>query len=208
MLDGDFRDFTSLGEIARHCPRVCCMSATIQPDLLSDLAGKFGRDGFSSSIAMSPQRSTLSLRLRLTQDTKSFITADLCRSHKESALLFFVCSKIMFRMSPATCSQHFVTGASSSAHPARPQILLLLTVQTRPSWYVRQYWLLESRFRRCQGFISLIVHMVQRCSCRAQDAGVGMREKHASRPWLPPDSSWRPSKAPIWSMCPGWQPFA
>jgi len=89
VLDGDFRDFTSLGEIARHCPRVCCMSATIQPDLLSDLAGKFGRDGFSSSIAMSPQRSTLSLRLRLTQDTKSFITADLLSQPQgERAIIF------------------------------------------------------------------------------------------------------------------------
>ncbi len=77
MLDGDYRDFANLGEIARHCPRVCCMSATIQLDLLSNLAGKFGRDGFSASISMSPQRSTLTLRLRLTSDTRAFITADL-----------------------------------------------------------------------------------------------------------------------------------
>ena len=89
MLDGDFRDFADLGETTRHCPRVCCMSATIQPDLLSDLAGKFGRDGFSASISMSPQRSTLSLVLKVTSDTRSFITADLLsQSPGERAIIF------------------------------------------------------------------------------------------------------------------------
>ena len=89
MLDGDFRDFADLGETTRHCPRVCCMSATIQPDLLSDLAGKFGRDGFSASISMSPQRSTLSLVLKVTSDTRSFITVDLLsQSPGERAIIF------------------------------------------------------------------------------------------------------------------------
>ena len=54
-------------------------------------------------------------------------------------------------MSLTTCSQRAATGACSSAYPARPQILLLLTGQNRPSWFVLQCWLLVSRFRRFQG---------------------------------------------------------
>ena len=53
------------------------MSATIQPGLVSLLAGKFGRTAFSESIWMPPNRASLSLVLRITSDINSFITGDI-----------------------------------------------------------------------------------------------------------------------------------
>jgi superfamily II DNA helicase RecQ len=50
ILDGDYRDFSTVNEISAHCAQVCCMSATIQPQYTDSLASKLGRTGFSTSM--------------------------------------------------------------------------------------------------------------------------------------------------------------
>lgn len=90
ILDGDWRDFANLSDISHHCPQICCMSATIQPDLLSELAGKFGRTAFSESIWMPPNRASLSLVLRITSDTRSFISGEI-RSQKQGHRAIVFC---------------------------------------------------------------------------------------------------------------------
>jgi hypothetical protein len=89
VLDGDFRDFANLSDITQQCPQICCMSATIQPQILSELAGILGRTAFSKSISMSPHRSSLSLALRITTDTRSFITGELQSQTKGQRAIIF-----------------------------------------------------------------------------------------------------------------------
>ena len=77
VVDGDFRDFSRLHEVTTYCPQVCCMSATIRPDSLSQLAEKIGRSSFSRSISVSPERATLVLQLVVTSDIRDFISKNL-----------------------------------------------------------------------------------------------------------------------------------
>lgn len=65
------------------------MSATIQPDLISELAGKFGRTAFSKSIWMPPNRSSLTLALRITPDIKLFVAAEIRRQQPRQRAIVF-----------------------------------------------------------------------------------------------------------------------
>lgn len=77
VVDGDFRDFSGLSEVTTFCPQVCCMSATIRPDYVSHLAEKIGRNSFSRSITVSPERENLRLQLVMTSDTRAFISQNI-----------------------------------------------------------------------------------------------------------------------------------
>ena len=65
------------------------MSATIRPDILFVLADKIGRASFSESIAVSPERASLSLQLVVTSEGRDFIVQNLQRQPQcERAIIF------------------------------------------------------------------------------------------------------------------------
>lgn len=89
MVDADFRDFSSLHAVTTYCPQVCCMSATIRPGTVAVLADKIGRVSFSESIALSPERASLSLHLVVTSEVRDFIVQNLqTQPRRERAIIF------------------------------------------------------------------------------------------------------------------------
>lgn len=88
-LDGDFRDFSTLNEISAHCAQVCCMTATLQPQHLTTLASKLGRNGFSTSMFVPPSRPGLVMQLKMTTDSKSWIVQQLKAQPKHQKAIVF-----------------------------------------------------------------------------------------------------------------------
>jgi superfamily II DNA/RNA helicase len=87
------------------------MSATMQPHLISEIAAKFGRSGFSKSISMPPIRPNLSIALKLTSDTRAYVTKDLVKQEKgERAIIF-----CLFKSNVLQMARHI-----EKAFPTRP----------------------------------------------------------------------------------------
>lgn len=98
-LDGDFRDFSTLNEISAHCPKVCCMTATLQPQHVTTLASKLGRNGFSKSMFLPPSRPGLVMLLKLTTDSKAWIVQQLKAQPKhQKAIVFCLFKKAVSEM--------------------------------------------------------------------------------------------------------------
>ena len=80
VLDADYRDVENLHEICVHCPQVCCMTATLQPSHVGQLAQKLGRSGcVSKSMLLSPKRINLSLVLQITVDARLWMCSQLSK---------------------------------------------------------------------------------------------------------------------------------
>ena len=90
ILDRDWRpDFSKLWEIAKHCPKICCMTATLQPHCVSQLASQFGRSTFSQSLCISPYRSGIQLAMKVTQEPRLWIEQQLLSQPlTERAIIF------------------------------------------------------------------------------------------------------------------------
>lgn len=98
-LDGDFRDFSTLNELSAHCAQVCCMTATLQPQHLTTLASKLGRNDFSTSMFVPPNRPGLVMLLKLTTDSKSWIVQQLKAQPKhQKAIVFCLFKKVVSEM--------------------------------------------------------------------------------------------------------------
>jgi hypothetical protein len=89
VVDADFRDFHGIQEMARYCPQVCCMTATLQPHFTSVLASILGRPKFSRSILLSPKRNSVSLVIKVTSDPRKFIADDLCAQDENRRAIVF-----------------------------------------------------------------------------------------------------------------------
>ena len=89
VIDGDFRDFSTLSQVTTHCPQVCCMSATIRPDSLPPLADKIGRSLFSQSIFLSPERPNLALQLVVTSEIRAFFEGNLRKQPSGQRAIIF-----------------------------------------------------------------------------------------------------------------------
>ena len=89
VVDADFRDFNGIQEMARFCPQVCCMTATLQPHFTSVLTSILGRTQFSRSILLSPRRNSVSLLIKVTSDPRKFIADDLCGQKENQRAIVF-----------------------------------------------------------------------------------------------------------------------
>ena len=89
VVDADFRDFHGIQEMARYCPQVCCMTATLQPHFTSAVASILGRPQFSRSILLSPRRNSVSLVIKVTSDPRRFIADDLCGQDENRRAIVF-----------------------------------------------------------------------------------------------------------------------
>lgn len=137
VVDGDFRDFHGIQELATFCPQVCCMTATLQPQYASVLTASLGRPKFSTSIMISPERQSLSVVLKLTTDTRQFIAEDLLLQEKgERAIVFCLFKNNVPDMARILRSKHTnreifecVSGASADlvAFAASPSAIMVCT---------------------------------------------------------------------------------
>ncbi len=95
VLDADYRDFENLHEICVHCPKVCCMTATLQPSHVAQLEQKLGRSGcVSKSMLLSPKRMNLSLVLQITVDARLWICSQLSKQNfGQRAIVFCLFKK-------------------------------------------------------------------------------------------------------------------
>jgi hypothetical protein len=77
VVDRDFRDFHGLQELARYCPQVCCMTATMQPQFTSVLTSVLGRSPFSRSMLLSPKRDSVTIGIKISSDPRICIADEL-----------------------------------------------------------------------------------------------------------------------------------
>lgn len=93
VVDADFRDFHGIQTLAKFCPQVCCMSATLQSHFKSVLTSILGRPTFSRSIMISPERRSLKIVLKLTTDTRQWVVEDLLAQKHGRAIIFCLFKK-------------------------------------------------------------------------------------------------------------------
>jgi superfamily II DNA or RNA helicase len=93
VVDADYRDFGEIQTVAKFCPQVCCMTATLQPHFKSVLTSILGRPDFSRSIMISPERGSLKVVLKLTTDTRQWVLEDLLAQKHGRAIVFCLFKK-------------------------------------------------------------------------------------------------------------------
>ena len=99
QLDGEYRDFSSIHEISAECPRICCMTATLQHQYVASLASKLGRTGFSRSMFLSPSRPRLALMMKVTSDSRLWIAQQLvAQPADQRAIVFCLFKKVVPEM--------------------------------------------------------------------------------------------------------------